>query len=140
MMYEKDYRAFKWSDYKLIGDILRPFKNNDIVYTIEKVGANKGEGEHSSFIFGNSLGVFQGQYSILEPIKYYEPCPTVWKPELGVTADKNTSIALASKLFENSLKELKIKLKKSEDDLSEALLLAFYGLKCYVEEIEKEVN
>ena len=142
MLYEKDFRAFKWSDYKEIGNILRPFvsKNTDIIYTIERVGSRKGEGEHSSFVFGNSFGIFQGQYSLLNPIKYYEPLPTQWKPELGVTSDKNTSIELAKEIFTNSMKEQDIKIKKSEDDLAEALLIAFYGLKCYIEEIEDNDN
>ena len=138
MMYEKDYRAFKWSDFKLVGDILRPFvkKDNDIIYTIEKVAARRGEGEHSAFIFGDSLGVFRGQYSLLSPIKYYEPTSAVWKSELGVSSTKSTSVELAKKIFGDSLKNLKI--KESDDDLYEALLIAFFGLKNYVEYLEKE--
>lgn len=137
-IFEKDYRSFKWSDAKLIGEELKPFVGNDIVYTIERVGVRKGEGEYSSFVFGNSFGIFQGQYTLLSPVAYYEPLPTQWKPTLGVTSDKNTSIALVEKIFEESLKKDKIKIKKSEDDLAEALLIAFYGLKCYAEDMEEK--
>ena len=137
MKYERDYRAFKWSDFKLTGNLLRPFvkSSTDIIYTIERVGARRGEGEHSSFIFGNSMGVFQGMYAMLNPIEYYEPLPSVWKSALGVTADKTTSVELAKEIFGDSLNKLGI--PDSKDDLHEALLLAFYGLKNYVEQIEK---
>lgn len=135
MLYEKDFRSFKWSDFKLIGDILRPFKDNDIVYTIEKVGSRKGEGENSAFIFGNSFGVFQGQYSLISPISYHEPTPVEWKSDVGVTSDKSTSIELVEKIFEKSLKENNLKIKKSQDDLAEALLLSWWGLHKYANEI-----
>ena len=131
--YEKDFRTFKWTDFQLIGNILRPYIGHDIVYTIEKVGARTGEGEKSSFIFGNSLGIFQGQFSLLNPIKYYEPTPVQWKNSLGVTADKTISIELAKKIFDMQLKDRKT--KKSESDLYEALLLGFFGLNEYAKEL-----
>jgi hypothetical protein len=138
--YEKDYRKYCWTDYTKLGDIYRKYINNDIVYTIEKVRPRRGEGENNSFIFGNSLGVHQGQYSLLNPIKYYEILPQEWKGELNVTSDKKTSIDLANNIFNKQLKKKLGRLLKytktanKDDDLAEALLLAFFGLDRYYKE------
>ena len=133
MRYEKTYRGFNWVDFKQIGDILRPYLGNDIIYTVEKVRSRDGEGEDSAFRFGNALGVIQGHFSLLEPVQYLEPTPVEWKTLLGVTSDKSTSIELAKQIFKDSIK--KITTKKS--DIYEALLLAVYGLMQYQKKIEE---
>lgn len=48
------------------------------------------------------------------------PQPSVWKAELGVTADKSSSVALARDLFDGLPARLR-------NDLAESLLLAEYG-------------
>ena len=129
MKYEKDYRKRTWVDFKDLKDLFQPFLNCRIIYTIEKITARPSEGETSSFTNGNALGIFQGQYSLLNPIQYYEPTAITWKKELGINSDKNTSIKLAESIYEITLKDY---VKKGKvDDLAEALLLAFYGLKVY---------
>lgn len=129
MKYEKDYRKRTWIDFKKLKEIFNPFLNSKIIYTVEKITARPGEGEPSSFINGNSLGVFQAQYSLLNPIEYYEPPAIVWKKELGVNSDKSTSIKLAEEIYKINLKDFVSKGKV--DDIAEALLLSFYGLKIY---------
>lgn len=130
-MYEKDYRKQSWSDFKTLRDIYSPYIKNNIIYTVEHVSARPKEGETSAFIFGDSLGVHQGQYSYLNPVDYYEPTPQVWKKELGVTSDKDTSIELVESIFNCNLRDY---LKRGKtDDIAEALLLSFYGLKKYLE-------
>ena len=129
MKYEKDYRKRTWVDFKELGKLLAPYKDYKVIYTIEKIAARPGEGEPSSFVNGNSLGIFQAQYSLLNPVSYYEPTPMMWKKELGVTSDKGTSNALAEDLYQINLKDYLGKGKT--DDIAEALLLAFYGLKMY---------
>ena len=47
------------------------------------------EGEASSFMNGNALGIFQGISVFINPIEYYEPLPGTWKKDLGVTSDKS---------------------------------------------------
>ena len=134
MKYEKDYRKRNWVDFKEIGEVFKPFLSKKLIYTVEKVLVKPGEGEPSSFAFGNAMGVFQGLYPYLNPIKYIEPLASVWKKELGVTAYKETSVELAEKIYQVKLKDLVPKGKV--DDVAEALLLAFYGLKKYYEDIE----
>ena len=128
MKYEKDYRKRTWVNFKELGALLKPYTSN-VIYTVEKITARPGEGEPSSFVNGNSLGIFQAQYSFLNPIEYYEPTALMWKKELGVTSDKETSIKLAEDIYQVKLRDYLPKGKV--DDIAEALLLAFYGLKMY---------
>lgn len=135
--YEVAYKKRSWTDFKALGDIYRPYikKSNKIVYTVEKVSVRPGEGETSSFIFGDSLGVHKGQYSLLNPIAYYEPRPNDWKKVMGVTSNKETSIKLAEDIFKVNLQEYVKKKSDKVDDVAEALLLAFYGMQEYLKEI-----
>ena len=133
MKYEKDYKKRTWVDYKELGSLLRPFVNNKIIYTVEKVLVKPGEGEPNSFVFGNAMGVFQGLYPFLNPIAYYEPLAVTWKKDLGVTAIKETSIELCEKLYDIKLKSIVNKGKV--DDVAESLLLAFYGFRKYFDYI-----
>ena len=129
MKYEKDYRKKTWVDFKEIGKVFKPFLSKNLLYTVEKVIVKPGEGEPASFTFGNSMGIFQGLYAFLNPIAYYEPLAVTWKKDLGVTADKETSIHLAEQIYATEFKKF---VKKGKvDDIAEALLLAFYGLKQY---------
>lgn len=129
MKYEKDYRKRTWVNFKTVGDLIAPYLSHKIIYTVEKVSVRPGEGEPSSFCFGNSLGIFQGLYPLIKPIEYYEPLPTVWKKELGVTSDKDTSIKLTEDIFKVNLRDY-VKTGKV-DDIAEALLLALYGFYMY---------
>ena len=131
--YETAYRQRTWVDFRNLREIFLPFLDNDIIFTTEKV-KSMGEDEHTSsaFNFGHTLGVFQGQYSLLNPIAFYEPTPQVWKKEMKVTADKNSSIELAEELFKCNLKDyLSKRARVKDDNMAEALLLAFYGLRMY---------
>ena len=125
--FEKDYRKRSWVDFKAVGELLEPYKNLTILYTLEKATTRTMEGEASSFMNGNALGVFQGVSTLLHPIEYYEPLPVTWKTDLGVTSDKQTSIELAEDLYQIKLKDYLPRGKV--DDIAEALLLAFYGLR-----------
>ena len=136
LMYEKDYRKRTWVDFKALGELLNPFKGKSIIYTIEKIHVRPGEGELTSYMNGNSLGIFQGMYSLLNPIRYYEPTPITWKSDLGVSSDKSTSIKLAEDLYQVNLKDFLPKGKV--DDIAEALLLPFYGFKKYYENKERK--
>ena len=131
MKFEKDYRKRNWTDFKKLGEMLKPFIGQKIVYTIEKVASRPGEGETASFLNGNSLGIFEGLYSLINPVAFYEPTPPVWKKEMGVTSDKSTSISLSEDIFQIKLRDF---LRTGKvDDIAEALLLSFYGLRKYKE-------
>lgn len=103
-IYEQTYKKRAWTDYTKLRELFLPYVGNDIVYTIEKVSVRVGEGEINSFIFGNSLGCFEGLSALLNPIDIYEPTPVIWKADMGVTSDKSSSVQLAESLFECDLK------------------------------------
>ena len=138
LMYEKDYRKRTWVDFKALAELLSPFKGKNILYTIEKIHVRPGEGELTSYMNGNSLGIFQGMYALLSPIRYYEPTPITWKSDLGVSSDKSTSIKLAEDLYQVKLKDFLPKGKV--DDIAEALLLSFYGLRQYIIKENENAN
>ena len=127
--YETAYRQRTWTDFKALREIFLPYVGEQIILTIEKVSVRPGEREMSSFVFGNSLGIYEGQYSLLNPIAFYEPTPQVWKKEMKVTSDKDSSIIEAEQLYKCNLKSY---IKRGKvDDIAEALLLAFYGMRQY---------
>jgi hypothetical protein len=129
--FEADFKKRSWVDFKKLKEVFEPFKKNKIIYTIERIQYRPTEGETSSFINGNALGIFQGLYAFLEPISYFEPLAGEWKKELGVTSLKDTSVKLAEEIYKVNLKDY---VKKGKtDDIAEALLLSFYGLKKYYE-------
>ena len=127
--YEVDYKKRTWVDFKKVGEVFRPFLTSSLILTIEKVIVKGGEGEPNSFAFGNAMGIFQGLYPFLNPIAYYEPLVTEWKKEMGVSAIKDSSVKLATEIYNTDLKVFRKRGKT--DDIAEALLLAFYGLKTY---------
>ena len=129
--FEQVYRKRAWTDYRQFRGIFQPYVNSDIIYTMERVSVRHGEGEISSFIFGNSLGCFEGLSAYLNPKYIFEPTPANWKEVLGVTSDKGTSVRLAEDIFGVSLKDFVSKGKV--DDIAEALLLAVYGFKMFAD-------
>ena len=136
--FEADFRKRNWVNFKELRELLKPFINNSIIYTIERIQQRPNEGETTSFMNGNSLGIFQGIYSFLNPMAYFEPSAGEWKKELGVTSLKETSIQLAEEIYKVKLKDYLPKGKV--DDIAEALLLSFYGFKKYYENNERENN
>lgn len=134
--FEADFRKRNWVDFKKLREMLQPFIRNPIIYTIERIQQRPSEGETTSFMNGNSLGIFQGLYSYLNPISYFEPSAGEWKKELGVTSLKDTSIQLAEDIYKVKLKDYLSKGKV--DDIAEALLLSFYGFKKYYENNERK--
>lgn len=136
--FEADFRKRNWVNFKELRELLKPFIDNSIIYTIERIQQRPNEGETTSFMNGNSLGIFQGIYSFLNPVAYFEPSAGEWKKELGVTSLKETSIQLAEEIYKVKLKDYLPKGKV--DDIAEALLLSFYGFKKYYENNERENN
>ena len=133
--FEADFKKRNWVDFKNLKQVFEKFSKHNILYTIERITQRPNEGESTSFVNGNSLGIFQGMYSYLNPIAYFEPSAGEWKKELGVTSLKETSIELAEKIYRVNLKDYLPKGKV--DDIAEALLLSFYGFKKYYEEKER---
>ncbi len=136
--FEADFRKRTWVDFKVLGELLKEFKKQKVIYTIERISQRPNEGETTSFMNGNSMGIFQGLFAFLNPVAYYEPTPNEWKKELGVTSLKSTSVKLAEEIYKVNLKDY---LKKGKtDDIAEALLLSFYGFKKYYENKERKLQ
>ena len=129
--FEPDFKKRSWVDFKKLKELFKPFKKFDKIYTIERIQYRPMEGETSSFMNGNALGVFQGLYSYLDPIAYYEPTPVEWKSKMGLSSLKEDSINLAEEIYKVKLKNFLSKGKI--DDIAESLLLSFYGLQQYYE-------
>lgn len=99
--------------------------------TIERVGQitrikGRAMGISGRFNFGWSAGVPDTVLKILGiPVTYTDP--TVWKPAVGVTADKKTSLAMARRLWPESA-GIYFKLAK-HDGRAEAALIGLNGLR-----------
>lgn len=127
--YEADFRKRTWVEFRKLREIFEPYLDFKTLYTIEKMQARSNEGESTSFVNGNSLGIFQGLYALLQPIQYLEPTPKEWKSTLGLSALKEESVNLAKEIYKVDFR--KYLSKGKVDDLAEALLLSFYGFMQY---------
>lgn len=90
----------------------------DVVVAFESVHSMPGQGVASTFAFGRAVGAIQGLLDLLPwPVTMAEP--RTWKREMGVTAEKGSSLALARRLWPTA------PLKRVLDHgRAEALLLA----------------
>lgn len=93
---------------------------------VERVSAMPGQGVSSMFSFGENYGFIQGLLTAYN-IPYELVMPRVWKKEFGVTSDKNTSIAVAKRLFPDTQLKRTERCKKEDDGIAEALLMACYA-------------
>lgn len=92
---------------------------------VEEVGAMPKQGVVSTFRFGYVTGIVVGVLSA-NYISITQIKPSVWKPALGLSRDKEDSRVLASKLYP---KEVHRWARKKDDGRAEALLLAWFGRK-----------
>lgn len=93
---------------------------------LERAAARPGQGTVSMFSFGENYGFIRG---LLEAnnIPYEIVHPQKWKKEFSVTADKNTSIKAAQRLFPNVDLRKNDRCTKPHDGTAEALLMAEYA-------------
>lgn len=93
--------------------------------TIERVHSMPGQGVVSMFSFGFSAGVLYGVTAALD-IPHQEVAPETWKRMMRVTADKDTSIAQAKRLWPQYA-HLFTGSKAVASGKAEAALIAAYG-------------
>lgn len=93
---------------------------------VEHVGAMPKQGVASTFKFGTNFGWIQGVLAALE-IPYELVRPLKWKREFSCTSDKNTSIAVAKRMFPTVSLLATPRCKKPHDGMAEALLMACYA-------------
>lgn len=97
-----------------------------VVCVLEHVGAMPGQGSVSMFHFGENFGWIQGVLDTLG-LPYELVRPQKWKKEFSCTSDKNTSIAVAQRLFPGVDLRRTPKCKGPHDGICEALLMAEYA-------------
>lgn len=121
--------AFPYSDDILInnlGFIYTQGWQDDVICCLEHVHAMPKQGVTSTFNFGLNFGFIQGVLKAYL-IPYELVTPQKWKKEFSVTADKNTSIQVAKRLFPDTNLKATERSRKDHDGMAEALLLAEYG-------------
>ena len=96
------------------------------VACVEKVGAMPGQGVTSMFSFGKSAGFIEGVLQAYG-IPYQLITPQKWKKEFSITADKNSSVEVCTRLFPDVSLLATPKCKKPSDGIAEALLMAEYA-------------
>lgn len=99
-------------------DLLKAINFEDSMFVIEDVHAMPKQGVSSTFMFGRAVGVIEAVVQL-----HFQPWfivrPQRWKADMGVTADKETSLELARSMWpEAPLK------RKKDHGVAEALLMA----------------
>ena len=107
-------------------DVLAALDPSRSFAIVEHVGAMPGQGSVSMFHFGENFGFIQGLLAAFQ-IPFELVRPQKWKKEFSCTSDKNTSIAVAKRLFPAFNLKRTPKCTKDDDGLAEALLMAEYG-------------
>lgn len=112
--------------YRMNLDEVRSFKGEyRVKCVLEHVGAMPGQGSVSMFHFGEGFGWLQGTLDAFG-IPYELVRPQKWKKEFSCTSDKNTSIAVAKRLFPDVDLRRTERCTKDHDGKAEALLMAEY--------------
>lgn len=93
---------------------------------VEHVASMPKQGIASTFKFGANFGWIQGVLAA-NRIPYELVRPQKWKRVFSCTSDKNTSIAVAQRLFPTTSLLATPRCKKPHDGIAEALLMAEYG-------------
>lgn len=93
---------------------------------LEHVGAMPGQGSVSMFHFGENFGWIQGVLDTTHT-SYELVRPQKWKKMFSCTSDKNTSVAVAQRLFPKVDLKRTPKCKGPHDGICEALLMAEYA-------------
>ena len=93
---------------------------------VENVHSMPKQGVSSSFAFGQNFGWIIGLlYARAIPTELVNP--QKWKRMFSCTADKNTSIIVAERLFPRQSLYATERCRKPHDGIAEALLMAEYG-------------
>ncbi len=93
---------------------------------VEHVSAMPGQGVTSCFSFGQNFGFILGLLRAFR-ISYQLVRPQKWKKEFSCTSDKNTSIAVAQRMFPGVDLRRTPRCTKPHDGICEALLMAEYA-------------
>lgn len=110
-------------DVHKLAMIVDSYVKHTCMAIIEEPGAMPRQGLSSTYRFGHACGqchgVLAANYLTTIPVK-----PNVWKPALGLSGDKSTSVDLARETFIGSKNWFRF---KKHHDRAEAALLVLYA-------------
>ena len=108
-----------------IGRALYKYAPQVLLGIVEGVGSRPKQGLESTFRFGLSAGIVEGVLNGLA-IKTIKPKAAAWKMGLGLTSNKESSLALARHTWPRDAALFK---RKKDDGRAEAALLALWAIK-----------
>ena len=116
-------------DGRAISDWLRGY--NNVLVTVEKVGAMPGQGLSSTFKFGKGYGTVLGVCAALG-LRVELVTPQKWKGEVlaGTAKDKDAAIAYCRRVFP-SVELILPRCRVPHDGLADSLAIAEYGRRTY---------
>lgn len=124
--------AFVQYNTKAYADFLEEVSLKQCFCVVEHVWSSPQMGVRSAFSFGEKLGEIHGMLDALG-IPYQMVIPQKWKRYFGCTADKNSSIVTAQRLFPKVDFRATDRCKKPHDGKAEAALMALYAQRIYKE-------
>lgn len=104
--------------------LLAPYAGLQAHVILEASQAMPGQGTRSMFTVGVGFGVWLGILGTLG-LAHTRVRPAIWKRSLGLTSDKEQARLRAMQLFPGA--DLR---RKKDHGRVEALLLAWYGMRC----------
>lgn len=103
---------------KFNDDLRMAIGREDVSFVIEDVHSMPRQGIASTFTFARAVGAIEATTRLFRA-PWFIVTPQRWKADMGVTADKNTSLEAARKLWPDApLSRVK------DNNVAEALLLA----------------
>lgn len=106
---------------------------------VEHNSTRPGNAANSVWKFARLTGQIEGQLDALG-IPIVQAVPSVWKPLMGVTADKRSSCGMAAKLWPAYRSSFYGPRGGLVDGVAEAALLAMFGVRRYVPTIRQTIN
>lgn len=109
-----------------IDALIAAMLDDKVLCILEHISSMPKQGVASTFKFGENFGWLQG---VLDTIgmPYELVRPQRWKKMFSCTSDKNTSIAVARRLFPGVSLKRTPRCSKDDDGMAEALLMAEYA-------------
>lgn len=111
-------RTFTYVDGEKLTDLVR--RHQPGLAYLERVHAMPRDGAVGAFSFGDNYGTVKGVHAALG-VPVHRTEPATWKANMGVRADKSTSVARAKVLFPGCSAFF------TRADRAEAALIALYG-------------
>lgn len=108
---------------RMLAEFLRPYALDVKAAIVEQVTGRQNQGTVHAFQFGSGYGTVRAVIRMLG-MSIIQVVPQVWKPQMGVTHNKDTSRAKAEELFPDFKWYFT---KRCDDGRAEAALLAKFG-------------